>query len=135
MNTQDLLQTSLEFKDKLHDLDNALKYAYFAAASTYSPKADVCCHIGEIYLEKGNVEWSRFWYEKALNNISMDINEISSDIDYYTIIPLLKLCFICFKCKEYEQAKNYNDSVLKIDSKNTIALKNKEELEKIINNK
>jgi tetratricopeptide (TPR) repeat protein len=123
--TDNLLNKALEFKDKNNDLDLALKYAYLAASTTYSPRADICATIGEIYLMKGNLHWAKFWYERALNNISVGINEQMVDPDYYTVIPMLKLCFINHKMGNDEAAKEMNDAVLLISPNNEIALSNK----------
>jgi hypothetical protein len=122
-----LIQQSLKYKDENHDLDNALKYAMLAAALSYQPRADACCCIGEIYLSKGNDSWAKFWFEKALNNMSVWIDEQLPDSEYFTIIPLLKLCFIAHREGDDKAAKEYNDAVLAIDSKNEIALSNKKE--------
>jgi tetratricopeptide (TPR) repeat protein len=128
-NIDSLLNESLAYKDKSNDLDNALKYAMIAASLSYSPRADVCCCIGEIYLSKGNIEWAKFWYERALQNMSMWVDEQLPDADYFTIIPMLKLCFICHKSGDIDGAKEYNNAVLLIDPENEIALSNKKEFE------
>lgn len=122
-----LLNQSMKFKDENGDLDNALKYAMIAASLSFSPRADVCCNIGEIYLMKGNTEWAKFWYEKALQNTTVWIDEKLPDAEYFTIIPMLKLCFICHKIGDIDTAKEYNNAVLLIDPENEIALSNEKE--------
>ena len=122
-----LVEQSLRYKDKECDLDNALKYGMIAASLSFSPRADVCCCIGEIYLLKGNTEWAKFWYERALNNMSVWVDEKLPDAEYFTIIPMLKLCFICHKMGDIESAMEYNNAALLIDPNNEIALSNKKE--------
>lgn len=127
-----LLDIALKYKDKERNLDNALKYAMLASTLSYSPRADVCCTIGEIYLEKGNELWASFWYEKALNNFNVGIDEELPESEYSTIIPMLKLCFIEHKMGNIARAKEYNDAVLIIQPDNEIALNNKKELENLV---
>ena len=124
-----LIQESLRYKDKNNDLDNALKYAMLSASLSYQPRADSCCCIGEIYLLRNNLEWAKFWFEKALNNMTVWVDEVLPDKDYFTIIPLLKLAFISYSSGDMESAKKYNDAVLMIDKNNEIAISNKKEFE------
>lgn len=126
----DLLNNALLFKDVKHDLDIALKYAYMAAVLSYSPRADVCCTIGEIYLEKKNYEWARFWYEKALNNMNMSVDEEMVDADYYTVIPLLKLGFITHKMGDDDASEECFRAVLKVRPDDEVAKNNIAILEK-----
>lgn len=124
-----LINESMKYKDKNNDLDNALKYAMLSAALSYQPRADSCCCIGEIYLLKNNLEWAKFWFEKALNNMTVWIDEILPDKDYFTIIPLLKLAFISYSLGDTTSAKEYNDAALLIEPENEIAKSNKKEFE------
>ena len=124
-----LINESMKYKDKNNDLDNALKYAMLSAAITYQPRADSCCCIGEIYLLKNNFEWAKFWFEKALNNMTVWVDEILPDKDYFTIIPLLKLAFISYSLGDITSAKEYNDAVLLIEPENKIAKSNQKEFE------
>ena len=123
-NTDELLKKALMYKDVNHDLDLALKYATLASVCTFSPRADVCCTIGEIYLEKGNCTWAKFWYERAMNNMTCGIDEVLVDSEYWTTIPLLKLGFISHVMGNDEGALELFEAVLKIDPNNEIAKNN-----------
>ena len=112
-----LIQESLRYKDKNNDLDNALKYAMLSASLPYQPRAASCCCIGEIYLLRNNLEWAKFWFEKALNNMTVWVDEVLPDKDYFTIIPLLKLAFISYSSGDMDSAKRYNDAVLMYNNK------------------
>ena len=57
------------------------------------------------------------------------VDEILPDKDYFTIIPLLKLAFISYSSGDMDSAKRYNEAVLMIDPKNEIAISNKKEFE------
>ena len=116
-----LLNDALFYKDVRRDLDIALKYAYMAAISSFSPRADVCCTIGEIYLDKNNFEWAKFWYEKAINNMNTAMDEEMVDEEYFTTIPLLKLGYIMHNLDDDESSEQYYKAVLKYQPDNEIA--------------
>lgn len=118
------------FYKNANDLDNALKYASIAAINTYSPTAEVCCLLGELYLMKGNLKWAEIWYKNAIMNTSISIMEEELVQDFYTIIPLLKLGYISDRLGKYEESLEYFNSVLKYDTENEIA---KENIEILVN--
>lgn len=130
-NVNEYIKMSLTYKEK-KDIDTALRYASIASVITLYPRADVCCIMGELYLERGNYTWSKFWYEKAVGNPYLGIEGETIDESSYTWLPLLKLSFISFKEGKYEEAMEYNDSVLLMYPENTDALENKKMLEKLI---
>ena len=125
----ELIRTALMYKDVKHDSTLALKYAYMAAVMSYSPRADVCCTIGEIYLSSKNYEWAKFWYEKAINNLNCAIDEEMVSPDYYTTIPLLKLGYINHMIGDDAIASEYFLSVLKIDPDNEVATHNLKQIQ------
>lgn len=59
------------------------------------PRADICCSLGEYYLENGVYNQAAFWYRTAMDcrhesgSLAMDYR------DYYTSIPSLQLS-ICY---------------------------------------
>ena len=116
-----LVNDALYYKDVKKDFDIALKYAYTAAICTFSPRADVCCTIGEIYLSKGNLEWAKFWYERAVNNTNTAIDEQSVDEDYFTTRPFLKLGYITYNLGDDASAEQYYRAVLMYHPDNEIA--------------
>lgn len=124
MLTNGFLNEALKHKDVTHDLDLALKYAYLAASATYSPRADVCCVLGEIYLMKGNYIWAKNWYEKALYNETTGFDEKRPDQEFYGSIPMLKLGFILHNLGRNEEATDYFKAVLKIEPDNQTAKEN-----------
>ncbi len=78
----------------LNDLDKALKYAYLGASCTSAPRADICCAIGNVYLQRGNLEWSRVWYERALGNVPQGLETTFYSNAHHSITPALQLCYI-----------------------------------------
>lgn len=129
-NISQTLAIAERYKRERKDTDNAIKYAYMAAAMSFSPRADVCCMLGELYLEKRNLEWAMFWYEKAYGNTSFSLDETDIDEDYYTIVPMLKLGFINSLMGNNEKALLYFKNVLAVRPDNKIAMDNIEAIEK-----
>ena len=62
-----------------------------------SPRADICCALGEYYLEEGKVKQGAFWYKVALDCIPEKGSLAIQNKDYYTWIPSLQLCLCYFK--------------------------------------
>ena len=124
LDTNELIHKALEYKAVNKDLDMALKYAMLAVMSTWSPRADACCVAGEVYLERNNYEWAKFWYEKAVSNMNCGVDEELPDADYYTKVPILKLGYISYRMGNMKAALEYFESVLRMDPENEIALDN-----------
>lgn len=120
--TDTFLEKSKYYREEVHDLQLALKNAYIAASSSFCPRADVCCFIGDIYLEMSNLEWARNWFKLAINNVSASFNEEISGINFQTTIPFLKLAYIEYNMGNDEEAKTWYESVLKLEPNNDIAL-------------
>lgn len=73
------------------------------------PRADICCALGEYYLENELFKQAIFWYRVALDcrhekdNPAMDIKA------YYTFIPALQLCVCYFKIGNLNCSYFYNE--------------------------
>lgn len=70
------------------DISSAFKYAAIASVCTSSPRADVCCLLGDLYVTIGNIKWANKWYKAALNSVPT-YKEL--DTKYYTWYPLVCL--------------------------------------------
>jgi len=60
------------------------------------PRGDICCALGEYYLEESQVKQSAFWYKVALDCIPEKGSIALDNKDYYTCIPSLQLCLCYF---------------------------------------
>lgn len=103
----------------------ALKYAVLASICTESPRADVCCLLGDIYFQKGNLKWAKLWFEQAVGNILLGSEAEGLDMKYCTTYPLASLSTIEYAMGNVKNAMEYNDTVLELDSENEVALNNK----------
>ena len=61
------------------------------------PRADICCELGEYYLEQSQVKQGAFWYKVALDCVPEKGSIAIDNKDYYTFIPSLQLCLCYFK--------------------------------------
>lgn len=74
-----------------------------------APRAEVCCEIGNHFLESSQYKTAVFWFQTALN-CKIDLQKGGFTLpDCYNIIPLLQLCVCCDRLGQYEEAKKYND--------------------------
>lgn len=130
----EFMALSLQYKDN-KDYDNALKYAALASISTDYPRADVCCQMGDVYLERGNLKWAKIWFENAIGNFYIDENGEKLDESFYTWIPMLKLSYIMYKLGNIESAVEFNNAVLLIQPENEDALSNAKIFEELLETK
>lgn len=120
----ELIEKALYYIDTEKNIQLALKYGYMAASLTYTPRADVCCVIGEAYMMICNYEWAKKWYKSAISNNSCGFDEVVPDQEYFTTIPLIKLGAIEHAVGNDAEALELYNSVLKFDPDNEIALEN-----------
>ena len=99
-----LINLALWYFNDGHDYNEGVKYLSLAMVCTTSPRADVCCMLGEYYMLNNNIKWAKFWTEKATNDqYSYDLCPES----YYTWKPLLQLGQISVMEGELDEALNY----------------------------
>ena len=100
-----------------------------------TPRAEVCCEIGEYYIDKEEYTKAIFWYELA-RSIPIDTTKGGFYlIDCYGYIPNIQLCVCYDKLGNYEKANYYNEESGKIKPNNQAYLYNKKYFDKILENK
>jgi len=95
------------------DYSEALKYAAMATISTYSPRADACCCIGDIYLKLSNGEWAIKWYKNAMSSTTEGCNPAFS-----TWIPLIKISQAYLLVLNIDKAEEYVSAAEKFTEEN-----------------
>ena len=96
-----------------------------------SPRAEICCDLGEKFFSSNKLILAKYWYEKALQCEPNIKSGAFIEAEYYDIIPYLQLCVINYKLGKINEAKIYNDLVGKIDKNNKSYLYNKEFFDKL----
>lgn len=94
--------------NRLGKTDSAL-LALLRGLSFDTPRAELCCDIGNHFLKCGNYRNAVYWFETAL---SRERNDRAGGFvlqDCYDYIPLLQLCVCHDKLGDREKAREYND--------------------------
>lgn len=87
--------------------DHALT-SLFKSFAYDTPRAEICCLVGNIFMEKAEYEKAVFWFETALTLPAKDKNGGFMDIDSYGYLPCIQLCVCYDKLKDYKAAEKYN---------------------------
>lgn len=90
------------------DKDNALRAA-FKSFEFDTPRADFCCIIGDILMEREAVDAAVFWYEVAAKWAPPEGYLAVMESAYYTWIPHLQLCVAYFKKGDLEKSMYHNE--------------------------
>lgn len=93
---------------KLGKNDSAL-LVLLRSLSFDTPRAELCCDIGNHFLKQGNYRNAIYWYETALTRERNDRTGGFVLPDCYDYIPLLQLCVCHDRLGEKEKAREYNE--------------------------
>lgn len=73
-----------------------------------APRADVCCELGRRFLERGDLNSARFWYELAPKQFAENLGGfVHADFGGY--IPFMQLCVIFDRLGDLASAEHCND--------------------------
>ncbi|MDE6597707.1 MAG: glycosyl transferase, partial [Clostridia bacterium] len=89
------------------------------------PSAQVCCILGENFMDKGEWDSAIYWYNAALTAPSDEKQGGFFNRDYCGFIPYMQLCVLYDKKGEYAKAEEYNEMAGKIKPGNVNFLSNK----------
>lgn len=73
------------------------------------PRCDICCSLGEYFLEKEQVKQAAFWYRVALDCVPDKGNMAIVNKTYYTFVPSLQLCLCYFKMGNLDCSYFFNE--------------------------
>jgi len=93
-------------------MDSALK-TLFRSLEIDVPRADFCCSIGDILLERNLIDVAIFWYEMAAKWIPPQGYLALMNKAYYTWIPHLQLCVAYFKKGDLNKSIYHNEEAAK----------------------
>lgn len=74
------------------------KRAYSVLVETFlwdTPRAEVCCGLGRMFMEEGKLKQAVYWYEAALKTVPDETSGAFIQKDYYDYIPWIQLC-VCW---------------------------------------
>ncbi|AOR24015.1 glycosyltransferase [Clostridium taeniosporum] len=94
---------------KLMDMKDKIPRIIFECFQVDIPRADICCSLGEYYLEKSKFKQAAFWYRTALDCRHEKENPAIDFKDYYTWIPSLQLCVCYFQMGKLNCSYFFNE--------------------------
>ena len=113
------------------DMDGALLNALKASVCTREPRADVCCALGDWYLDNGSYTVAKFWYEQALSDKSEGVDKTFMSAEMEGFHPALQLCVVMYNLGNVEESRRYNELALKYQPNDPTALGNRKFFESL----
>ena len=95
-----------------------------------SPRAEICCSIGELFIEKNMYQSAEAWYMFAVN-LTKPITQGFILNDYWDYIPNIQLCICNYRLGNIEKAIYYNEQAAKYKPDCNAVLYNKTFFEKV----
>lgn len=106
---------------------NALLFSFTIAP----PNSCICCILGEYFLEKGQLDYSEYWYKAALNADNGQHEGSFVNIDYCGFVPYMQLCVVYDRLGDTAKAYDCNAEAGKIKPNNENYLYNVKYFEKL----
>lgn len=82
--------------------------ALFYSFSMDTPRAEVCCDIGELFLQRQQYQQSIFWYRMALTRPKEETSGAFILHDCYGYLPCIQMCVCYDRLGDTEKAEHYN---------------------------
>lgn len=96
-----------------------------------TPRAEICCELGNFFLNLHNYINAAYWYKMALT-IPLDTTRGGFyTLDCYKYIPYIQLCVCYYNLNDIHEAKKYNELAGKEKPLSQSYLHNKEFFEKL----
>lgn len=92
---------------KLSNEDKALQ-TLFKSFSYGVPRGELCCDIGQHFLDRNQCENAVFWYQTALRSKKETASGFFRK-DCYDFIPYIQMCVCYDKLGDPEKAEEYNE--------------------------
>lgn len=115
----------------LGDRENELT-ALFESFKYSTPRAEVCCRIGDNFKQKRNFKTAIFWYKMAYQQEPEPERWSFIYMAYYTWYPHLQLCVCYYNLGEIEISYNHNEEAAKFRPKDKSIIHNRELLENLL---
>lgn len=110
---------------KLGKEEQALE-ALFRSFVFDAPRAEICCDIGQHFLDRHHYHQAIFWYQIALSSPKDDTRGGFILKDTYDYIPSLQLCVCYDKLQNYTLAQEFNEKAGLVKPNSDAYLKNKQ---------
>lgn len=97
-------------KGEMRDARSAL----LASFEYDTPRAEVCCDLGELFLAEEKYEQAIFWYKLALTKQRNDASGAFISPDCYGYLPYIQLCVCYDRLGQKKKAREYNEKAGKL---------------------
>lgn len=87
--------------------DSAQK-ALFNSFIYDTPRAEICCQIGNTFMKMEKYDYAIFWFETALTIPKQEQSGSFVDLNSYGYLPCIQLCVCYDKIKDYSKAEAFN---------------------------
>lgn len=96
-----------------------------------TPRAEICCELGRLFMEESNYLHAAYWYETALNRPYRPDSGAFVQADCYGYLPCIQLCVCYDRLGEQDRAAAYNELAGKYRPDSQAYLTNKVYFERI----
>ncbi len=96
-----------------------------------APRAELCCDIGNHFLDKGEINTAIFWYQLAASKKIDGESGSFLQLDAYGYTPYIQLCLCYDRLGQYAKAAEYNELAGKLKPNDKSYLYNKEYFSKM----
>lgn len=112
--------------------DSKALSALFRSFAYDEPRAETCCDIGKLFMERGQWEIAAWWYERAAEAKRPDTGGGFVSLDCYGFIPYLQLCVCYDRLGRHDIAYQYHKKAEKIKPNDPAVLYNAEYFSKSV---
>lgn len=95
-------------QEQLGKKEEALQ-AYVRSFQYDTPRAELCCDIGQYFFDEQRWREAAFWYETALHQRINDKSGAFVRVDCYGYLPAIQLCVCYWKLQDTTTAMHYNE--------------------------
>lgn len=89
------------------------------------PRAETLCEIGQLFLDKGDLQQAAYWYKQALSVHRQDTTGAFVLPDCYDYLPSIQLCVCYDRMGNHALAEEYNERAGRYKPQDKVYLHNK----------
>ncbi|MNJ58838.1 Tetratricopeptide repeat protein [compost metagenome] len=97
----------------------------FRSLEFATPRPEVCCKLGAMFMEENRMPEAIFWYESATRLEEPSVTGASINYSYCTWLPYLQLCVCYDRLGQYARANECNEQALKFNPNHPSMLSNR----------
>ena len=94
--------------ENLGHSDKALE-ALLRSFTYDSPRAEICCELGRLFLARGKARLAIYWYSLALSCTRDDSRGGFVSLDCYGYLPCIQMCVCYILLGDLERAEQFNE--------------------------